>query len=37
MKRFQDFLNETDWFGLLVQIGLGLWCLIALVRCALKD
>lgn len=37
MKRLQDFLNDTDWFGVFVSIGLGLFVLISLVRCAFKD
>ena len=37
MKNLFDLINRIDWFSLLLSIGLGLFCLISLVRCALKD
>lgn len=35
-KAFQEFLESVDWFSLFLGIGLGLFCLISLVKCALQ-
>jgi hypothetical protein len=34
-KDFFKAFAEVDWFGTLLGLGLGLFCAISLVRCAL--
>ena len=37
MRKVIDFLRGIDWIGLGFELGIGLFILISLVRCAFKD
>lgn len=37
MKRWQEFFENFNWAGTLIEIDIGLFFLISMVRCALKD
>ena len=36
MKNFIDWLHEVDIIGLCLEIGLGVFVLVSLVRCAFE-